>query len=153
MDDKTGNHGPYLPENITRILSIRDAEASTARGRAAWLLARLDRMFFEGSLPCSLNAARIRLFKTLLKSSSDESTIADEISTLGAVSLAPPDTLPPLIEWAYRILSATEPIVARNRLDGMEWSEFVSSLQERVDYVDFEGLAALLRRISFSGVQ
>lgn len=150
MDSDTGNHGPYLPENITKILSIRDSEAATLRGRAAWILARLDRMFFEGSLPSRLNDTRIRLFDTLRDPLADDHIIADELSALNDISLIPPDTAHPLMEWAYRIVTATEPIIAQSRLGEMDWPSFVTAVHERVDLLDLEGLSTILSRISYS---
>lgn len=151
MDPNTGNHGPYLPGNINKILSIRDSEASTLRGRAAWALERLDRMYFEGSLPCQLDDTRKRIFETLRDPRIDEHAIEDLLAAVHETTLIPPDTAHPLLEWAYRIVTATEPIIAETRVPGHDWPSFVSTVHERVDLLDLEGLAELLNHISYSG--
>jgi hypothetical protein len=50
MDGETGMHGPYTEENIPRIMESRDEAANSFRGRGVKLLARLDAMFYEGSI-------------------------------------------------------------------------------------------------------
>lgn len=51
VDPETKLTGALKPEAIREALRIRDEAEASIEGKAAILLARLDRMFFEGSLP------------------------------------------------------------------------------------------------------
>jgi hypothetical protein len=71
MDSQTGFHGPFQPENISRILAIRDEAARSPLGRAAALLARLDWMYFQGRLNEEQEAFRTRLYEALSRQDVD----------------------------------------------------------------------------------
>jgi phosphate/phosphite/phosphonate ABC transporter binding protein len=51
IDPETKLMGALKPDAIREALRIRDEAEASIQGKAAILLARLDRMFFEGSLP------------------------------------------------------------------------------------------------------
>ncbi|MDO5076435.1 hypothetical protein [Corynebacterium sp.] len=108
-------------------------------------------MYFEGSLLCQLDDTRKRIFETLRDPQIDEHAIEDLLTLAHETTLIPPDTAHPLLEWAYRIVTATEPIIAETRVSGHDWPSFISKVHERVDLLDLEGLAELLNCISFSG--
>lgn len=63
---KEGHEGPFLEENILIINRERDVAEATIRGRAARLLACLDRLYFEGSLLNELETLRHKLFQEML---------------------------------------------------------------------------------------
>ncbi|WP_375771619.1 hypothetical protein NR798_12210 [Archangium gephyra] len=65
MDSQTGYHGPFQPENISRILAIRDEAARSPLGRAAALLARLDWLHFQRRLDDRQEAFRAELYEAL----------------------------------------------------------------------------------------
>ena len=67
MDDATGYHGPYLQESIDGILHKRDEAANCTYGKSVHLLAKLDTMYFEGSLTDDENKIRESLFEVLVK--------------------------------------------------------------------------------------
>jgi hypothetical protein len=72
MDSRTGYHGPFQPENISRILAIRDEAARSPLGRAAALLARLDWMAFQGRLDDRQQELRAELYEALSRQQVDE---------------------------------------------------------------------------------
>ena len=65
MDSRTGYHGPFQPENITRILAIRDEAAHSPLGRAAALLARLDWLHSQDRLNEHQEQYRAELYDAL----------------------------------------------------------------------------------------
>jgi hypothetical protein len=71
MDSETGYHGPFQPENISRILAIRDEAARGPLGRAAALLARLDWRSFQGRLDERQETFRARLYEALSRQQVD----------------------------------------------------------------------------------
>ena len=72
MDSQTGYHGPFQPENISRILAIRDEAARSPLGRAAALLARLDWMASQGRLDDRQQEFRAGLYEALSRQQVDE---------------------------------------------------------------------------------
>jgi hypothetical protein len=71
MDSRTGYHGPFQPENITRILAIRDEAARSPLGRAAALLARLDWLHSQGRLDEQQEQYRAELYEALSRQQVD----------------------------------------------------------------------------------
>jgi hypothetical protein len=65
MDSRTGYHGPFQPENISRILAIRDEAARSPLGRAAALLARLDWLSSQRRLDERQEQLRLELYEAL----------------------------------------------------------------------------------------
>ncbi|KAG8702253.1 hypothetical protein FRC11_011598 [Ceratobasidium sp. 423] len=50
MDRETGMHGEYLESRIDKLIDERDTAAQNVFGRAAKLLARLNKIYYEGSI-------------------------------------------------------------------------------------------------------
>ena len=71
MDSETGYHGPFQPENIPRILALRDEAARSPMGRAAALLARLDWLHSQGRLDASQEPFRTELYEALSRQDVD----------------------------------------------------------------------------------
>lgn len=67
MDPETGYHGPFQPENIPRILAIRDEAERSYLGRAAAHLARLDWLHAQGRLDEEGEQMRGELFEALVR--------------------------------------------------------------------------------------
>lgn len=106
MDHNSGMHGPFTEENLDRIYDIRNAAAKHVRGRGVALLARLDRMFFEGSLTERVEELRHQLFE-LLASADDagiEILLAHE--SLQEIQALNDDGQRPYTAWAQRLLRA-----------------------------------------------
>jgi hypothetical protein len=77
--DKSGHEGPFLEENLDIINKERDDAEATVRGKAARLLACLDRLYFEGSLPEELEPMRQNLFGEM--KAGNESALARMVQT------------------------------------------------------------------------
>ena len=101
MDADTGHHGPFLPENIDRILDERDLAERHVLGRGAALLARLDRMRYELTITPGDDRLRQRLFHAL--ADRDQSGVEDVLSRLTHVAALPVEDVPPLAGWVTRL--------------------------------------------------
>ncbi|KAK7116066.1 uncharacterized protein [Littorina saxatilis] len=118
MDSQTGMHGPYMEENITRILNNRDEAAASYRGKGVQLLARLDTMYFEGSLSRPEDALRQKLFAALL--SADEHEIEKLVASLARTSALPSEGTLPHLHRAKRLVEADKPML-REFCTSEEW--------------------------------
>jgi hypothetical protein len=145
MDKQTGHHGPFLPGNIDRILRTRDEAAETPRGRSARLLARLDRMYFEGTIRVDQEEPRRRLFAALGEGAIAE---ADQITAEMATILdVPADSAHPLLEWATRLLLGDE-MLAEQRVGAGRWDGLRVRVRQAADRGDLNQLADLLEPVS-----
>ncbi|KAL3866240.1 hypothetical protein ACJMK2_043555 [Sinanodonta woodiana] len=130
MDGETGMHGPYTEENISRILASRDEAAHSFRGRGVHLLARLDTMYFEGSISQKQNLLRHDLFSALLDT--DEQRVERVIHELDDVTNLPDEGNEPLRGTATRFLSAEEPMLKKHCESESEWKSFTKMIKSLV---------------------
>lgn len=126
MDSETGMHGPYMEENIPRILAQRDEAAQSAKGRGVHLLARLDTMYFEGSLSREEEGLRQKLFKALLDEEDDE--VAALTMRLARVSSLPSEGTLPHLHRARRLVEADKPML-KEFCTEQEWERLVNLLR------------------------
>ncbi|WP_226528766.1 hypothetical protein [Metabacillus niabensis] len=143
MDKDTGYHGPFKEENISKIIDIREEAIKDVRGKAAILLSRLDRMYFEKSITPEDNEKRDVLYKQLRDENVDE--LATTIDELAHIDSLPNDESHPLIGWAGRIISAGTSSIAAQSIG--RWEEFIVSLREAMVNQDYERLAEQLLSI------
>lgn len=149
MDKETGNHGPFLEENIGRLLDIRNDAAASLPGRAGVVLARLDRMYFEGSLPVRLEGLRQELYEACaVDGAHDEARLAALLEKLAGTESREPDTEHPLLAWAARLLEAGDACLAARYLGAVRWHEFAQRLTRLRDRRDLQRLAEHLRAVS-----
>ncbi|KAK3599356.1 hypothetical protein CHS0354_009856 [Potamilus streckersoni] len=137
MNSDTGMHGPYTEENIPRIRASRDEAACTFRGRGVHLLARLDTMFFDGSISERQNHLRNNLLSALLVR--DEMRVASLIQELDKVLHLPEGNVP-LLGTAKRVLSAEEPMLKQHCETESEWKSFTKMLKSLVTSKDTASL-------------
>ncbi|MDC4233744.1 hypothetical protein M3T53_08510 [Actinomyces sp. B33] len=150
MDKRTGNHGPFLPGNIHRILAVRDEAAATPAGLGARLLARLDRLHFEGALSSGDEPRRIALFEALR----DGDTVEAErvIGELRHILDLPGDAIHPLLAWASRLLDGGDSLLARQRIGCRQWGRYLSRIRRAAEHADLVRLADLLHQASSRAV-
>lgn len=129
MDSETGMHGPYMEENIPRILASRDEAAQSVRGRGVHLLARLDTMYFEGSISLEEDKLRQKLFNMLLLS--DEPAIEDLLIKLARVVALPYEGNFPYLFRARRLVEAEQPILKSFCTDE-EWESLTKVLKSLI---------------------
>lgn len=132
MDRETGYHGPFKPENILEILRIRDEASQSLLGRAAHMLARLDRMYYEGCITERENEQRVALFDAML--GKKEHKIESALSGLAYLNNLPPDSGHPLVHWAQRLIDrADSSPIAALRMPSHEWGAFVQRLKRSIN--------------------
>ncbi|XP_033749353.1 uncharacterized protein LOC117334041 [Pecten maximus] len=139
MDGQTGMHGPYTEENIPKILESRNDAANTTRGRGVKLLARLDTMYFEGSITKEYDALREQLF-TALKSI-DETRIAELLDQLKEVVNMSEEGNSPLIGRARRLVNSTDPLLKIHTESEEEWTALKKLLTSLIIAKDEESIA------------
>ncbi len=143
MDVESGYHGPFIHDNIGEILAVRDGAEATDRGRAAALLARLDRLYFEGSLLSSDDDIRRLLFEALL---SENIAMAAEVrERLPHVLRMTEDTIHPLLAWADRLGTPGKKI-AQDRIGGADWDAYLRRVRHARRRSDLQDLAGELGR-------
>lgn len=103
VDPESRLMGGLKREAITEALAMRDAAEAESLGRAAKLLARLDRMSFERVLTGSENDLRLMLFEALKRSDTRE---AERIASfLGPIVEMSPNSDDPAIETGRRLVA------------------------------------------------
>ncbi|KAK3599362.1 hypothetical protein CHS0354_009862 [Potamilus streckersoni] len=112
----------------------RDEAAHSFRGRGVHLLARLDTMFFEGSISERQNRLRNDLFSALL--TTDKVRVEDLIQELDEVVHIPDEGNEPLLGTAKRFLSTEEPMLKRHCETESEWKSFTKMLKSLVTSKD-----------------
>ncbi|KAK3757662.1 hypothetical protein RRG08_000173 [Elysia crispata] len=129
MDQETGMHGPYMEENIPRILARRDEAAKSLRGRGVDLLVRLDTMFFEGSISRSQEYLRQKLFKALIDCNLEETE--ELMEQLHEVVALPREGNTPILYRAKRLVDTEKPLL-REVCSAEEWEGFLRILRRLI---------------------
>jgi hypothetical protein len=125
-DESTGLMGALRPESIREVLRTRDEAEQDAFGLAARLLARLDRMHFEGSLLETFQPQRRALFDALVE---EDARNCDRLRTaLGEIEALPVDKDHPLVESSRRRLTAM-----RSGRRARDMAHDVPDTQERLE--------------------
>jgi hypothetical protein len=149
MDKVTGNHGPFVPENIARILEIRNEAETSPRGRAAALLSRLDRMHFEWSIGEQDEMRRRELFELLCNDSLDSHRLDALLTELRHVEQMAVDTEHPLVSWVQRLEQAGADSLLAATVD--DWRAALSRLSVASDRQDFDYLSDQLESLRHYG--
>ena len=108
IDPDTKLMGAFDVEKIKAVLSERTKAEKTLQGRAAILLARMDRLYYEHNLTDRQNALRAQLYEAV--KSQDLPTLKEllEKEELKAIISLPADQDLPVIEQAKRTLQFVE---------------------------------------------
>lgn len=148
MDQSNGHHGPFLQENIVEILNIRNRAERTTLGRAALMLARLDRMYYERSISRADDELRGELFTALRGSEPDDPdpALTDILDRLAHVEQLPSNSSHPLVAWADRLVQAGDSSVAAE-LIANQWNRVSARLRSYVRVEDYDQLAEELSTI------
>lgn len=145
VDPQTGHHGPLVPENIARILQIRDKAEAEPRGQAAALLSRLDRMRFELSIDRCDDERRRRLFALLRSPAPDARQLDELLAELRHISRLQVDVKHPLLSWVQRLEQADTGSVAAALVN--DWRSTLHRLSRAADRHDFDHLSEQLDQI------
>lgn len=138
---ESGLRGQLKAERVREVLDIRDAAAQEPLGRGATLLARMDRMYFEGTLPISLDEKRNQLFEAMRDRR--EASVVELVLEIGDIPGAATPKDHPIIEQANRVLMsvAYDPVGLHQNKD---WGEFVKTVEKLVDNRDIAELYEVL---------
>jgi hypothetical protein len=143
MDRTTGHHGPFTEERIPEILRRRDEAEVSPLGRAARLLARLDRMSYERSLAPDLDGLRQHLFAALVSAQGTPEQTSPELETLvgrlGEIEALPVDEDHPLVCWVGRLQRGGADTVAAELLGGA-WDDRLARLMSLRDCRDLPAI-------------
>ncbi|XP_033750726.1 uncharacterized protein LOC117334967 [Pecten maximus] len=138
MDSQTGMHGPYMEENIPKILKSRDEASKSVQGRAVHLLARLDTMYFEGSISANQDRLRCELFTALLNENHTRTEYL--LQLLKPVCKMADEGNSPLLGAAKRLIDAESPVLKDHFESNDEWATFIKDLKSMYLSKDEESL-------------
>lgn len=141
----SGLRGQLKAERVREVLDIRDASASEPLGRGAALLARLDRMYFEGTLPLEVDPKRRHLFE-LMRDRQEHfvaQLVSEIASVIARVPAAPSADEHPVLAHANRVLHSTQYASVGEARDAA-WREKVVLISELVNARDIEELYEVL---------
>jgi hypothetical protein len=143
IDPETKLMGALRAEKIADALTARDDAETSPMGRAAILLARTDRMFFEKTLPIELDVVRTTLFHAVV--ARDEKAAEHARLLLTDIEPMPNDGDEPVLQHARRVLRAANvDSILRNQLSTGELSELVKDVKMLMGMGDLSRLADTL---------
>jgi len=151
MDKETGNHGPFIDENISEILAIRDRAEMSVRGRASALLARLDRMRFEATITLADDWRRQALFEAICQGQD----VGDEslrllLTKLEHISATQPDGEHPTQDWLTRLERAGSASLVAQTRPVAQWRSQLLHLRQLANRGDLLALASELAALRSS---
>ncbi|KAF8992433.1 hypothetical protein BDQ17DRAFT_207865 [Cyathus striatus] len=147
IDQRTGMQGPYRESQIDKLTVARDNAANSVRGRGVHLLARLDQMFFLGTLTHDEYILRNQLYTALYSKNESEvqRILCDDPAALRVASISDDGELP-WVGKAKRILRSEYPLlrsgVGKVKDGEVLWDEFCRCLEVLVSEEDDEGIYA-----------
>lgn len=124
---ESGLRGQLKAERVREVLDIRDAAAREPLGRGAALLARMDRMYFEGTLPLALDSKRRSLY-LLMRDRKDDYVIA-LVEEIGVIPGAAFSDEHPVIAQAHRVLKSLDYDPVGLHRDG-DWATMANMVRE-----------------------
>ena len=144
FDAETRLMGALKPEAMLEALAVRDEASKEKPAILATFLARLDRMFFEGTLTGEENNRRIELFASLVEG--DFELGENIMSELQHLSDLPNSSDPSVLGHAKRILARSESnlIIANEKAEN--WHIFVGELESAFVQNDSKKLEEMLCR-------
>ncbi len=123
--------GALKPETIRDVLSVRNQAMKETLGQAAILLARLDRLYFEGVLIERLDESRHRLFEALKNQNEDQAEqLLMEFDDLSNLSY---EREQPALAQARRLVQSEHG--QKTILASQTSSEFYNELIEELKYL------------------
>lgn len=107
-------------------MQINNKAASSTLGQGTHLLARMDQMYFENSLPSEYQEYREKLFDALLRKNSAE--VSSLLYRLNELIELPNDTEHPIVETAKRILKYADRSQAFEVIDNQQETSNVKNI-------------------------
>lgn len=145
MDSKNGYQDPFKQENVKKILDINQKAANNTIGQGSILLTRLDRMYFEGSLPSWAEGQRNNLYIALLNK--DEQSISNVLDDLQEIMQLPIDLVHPLVAWAQRLISNENDAIVFTNMEQSLKEHYINLLRRHITHHDYNELNSVLKEI------
>ena len=145
MDPKNGYQDPFKQENVKKILDINQKAANNIVGQGSILLTRLDRMYFEGSLPSWAEGQRNNLYIALLNK--DEQSISNVLDDLQEIMQLPIDLVHPLVAWAQRLISNENDAIVFTNMEQSLKEHYINLLKRHITHHDYNELNSVLKEI------
>lgn len=145
MDSKNGYQDPFKQENVKKILDINQKAANNTVGQGSILLTRLDRMYFEGSLPSWAEGQRNNLYIALLNK--DEQSISNVLDDLQEIMQLPIDLVHPLVAWAQRLISNENDAIVFTNMEQSLKEHYINLLRRHITHHDYNELNSVLKEI------
>lgn len=145
MDSKNGYQDPFKQENVKKILDINQKAANNIVGQGSILLARLDQMYFEGSLPSWAEGQRNNLYIALLNK--DEQSISNVLDDLQEIMQLPIDLVHPLVAWAQRLISNEDDAIVFTNMEQSLKEHYINLLKRHIAHHDYNELNSVLKEI------
>ncbi|KRK57506.1 hypothetical protein [Fructilactobacillus fructivorans] len=142
MDKRNGNQGPFKEENILKILKLDKKAAESPLGEGTQLLCRLDRMFYELSLPAKFLPFRKQLYEALYNRNFNE--VKAILNKCHEIVSMKDDTAHPLVEWANRLLNNYNICIAFMHMSSDKENVFLNELSDCVARKDYDQLKNIL---------
>lgn len=144
IDPETKLMGAFAPKAIEAVLTARDLAEATIQGRGAVLLARLDRLFFEGILKTAEERKRQELFQAVLAQDVDAITeiLEDRDGILDSVIGMEEDGENSIVERGKRTLSYVKNLQKKEKIRKMD----IERLEKAVRNGDIDTLKQIFAR-------
>ena len=148
-DPQTNALGQLKPDAIRDVLRVRNEAAAEPLGRGAALLARMDRLFFEGTLMEAYDEMRISLYKAQRARDAEavEKLVAQGALVTEALAEArPEETENAILGHAMRIVRTAGQQTIGAKLRGPEaWTKHTENVRRLLDAGDITALRQLLQ--------
>lgn len=148
-DPRTNALGQLKPDAIRDVLRVRNEAAAEPLGRGAALLARMDRLYYEGTLMEAHNEMRIALYEAQRARDAEavEKLVAqDPLVTEGIYEARPEETENAIFGHAMRIVRTADKQTIGAKLRGQEsWTKYTQNVNRLLDAGDITALRELLQ--------
>lgn len=140
MDKVTHLMGAFDPKAIARVLKMRDKAEKTSLGKAAVLLAKLDRLYFEKTLHPEEDKLRLELYNALLEKDTKKAEALYKDKRAERVKAINSEGLNGVLGRAARHLDFFRSMAERNSGISDEEQSRIKEIHEMLMAKDLKGL-------------
>ncbi|MDJ0731475.1 MAG: PhnD/SsuA/transferrin family substrate-binding protein [Crocosphaera sp.] len=140
--------GALKPDAIREILSVRDQAMQETLGQGAALLARLDRLYFEGTLMENVDSDRNRLFDAI--KNQDEEMARRLLLELEEIRNLPEDQESPPIAQARRLVTTVDghQTILAKQTSRKFYDDLVENLKYCMATNDTQGVVKIINEVN-----
>ncbi|TPR15020.1 hypothetical protein DY052_06225 [Apilactobacillus timberlakei] len=148
MDKSNGNQGPFKENNISTILDINKKTECSILGQGTKLLCRLDRMYYELSLPSKFVNVKEELYKALRNK--QENAVNKILETSKEIVNMRIDLAHPIIEWANRLIENKDNCLAFDKMSDEKKDQYIAELSDGILSHDYNQLGYIMGNIKLN---